>query len=233
MAYHVPSSTSPDTAVEQTSSLREKITIWLVEDNLRFRQNIAELINNAEGIQCTRSFESCEEALKELEHSDAPRVVLMDIGLPGISGIEGLRRIKTITPTTDIVMLTVYDDDDKVFEAICAGASGYLLKDASADSILASIGEVVHGGAPMNAYIARRVITMFTRLAVPRSDYGLSPREREILHLLTDGLTKRQIAERLFLSFFTIDTHVRNIYAKLHVHSRSGAIAKVLKGRIL
>jgi DNA-binding NarL/FixJ family response regulator len=233
VAYHVPSSTSPDTAVEQTSSSREKITIWLIEDNLRFRQNIAELINNAEGIQCTRSFESCEEALQELEHSDAPRVILMDIGLPGMSGIDGVRRIKKMTPTTDIVMLTIYDDDDKVFEAICAGASGYLLKDAAADSILAAIGEVVQGGAPMNAHIARRMINMFTSIAVPRSDYGLTAREREILHLLTDGLTKRQIADRLFLSFFTIDTHVRNIYAKLHVHSRSGVVAKVLRERLL
>ncbi len=233
MTYHPASGTIPDNAVEQSPSSRDKVTIWLVEDNLSFRQNIAELVNNAEGIQCTRSFESCEEALEELEHSDAPRVILMDIGLPGMSGIEGVRRIRKVSPTTDIVMLTVYDDDDKVFEAICSGASGYLLKDASADSILASIAEVVQGGAPMNAHIARRVITMFTSLAVPRSDYGLTPREREILRLLTEGLTKRQIADKLFLSFFTIDTHVRNIYAKLHVHSRSGAIAKVLKGQIL
>jgi DNA-binding NarL/FixJ family response regulator len=150
-----------------------------------------------------------------------------------MSGIEGVRRMRKITPTTDIVMLTVYDDDDKVFEAICAGASGYLLKDASAEAILASIGEVVRGGAPMNAFIARRMINMFTTLAVRRSDYGLTDREREILHLLTDGLTKRQIAEKLFLSFFTIDTHVRNIYAKLHVHSRSGVVAKVLRERLL
>jgi DNA-binding NarL/FixJ family response regulator len=211
----------------------EKIAIWLVEDNLRFRESIAELINNEDGIQCIRRFGSCEEALKELEGSDAPRLILMDIGLPGMSGIEGVRRIKNITPTTDIVMLTVYDDDDKVFEAICAGASGYLLKDAPAESILASIMEVVQGGAPLNAYIARRMINMFTRLAVPRADYGFTDREREILQLLTDGLTKRQIADKLFLSFFTIDTHVRNIYAKLHVHSRTGVVTKVLKERLL
>ncbi len=219
--------------MEHSTTSLDKITIWLIEDNLRFRHTLAELINNAEGIQCTSSFDSCEEALAELQHSDAPRVILMDIGLPGMSGIEGVRRIKKVTPTTDVVILTVYDDDDKVFEAVCAGASGYLLKDASVDSILVAIREVAQGGAPMNAHIARRMINMFTGLAAPRGDYGLTDREREILHLLTDGLTKRQIADKLFLSFFTIDTHVRNIYAKLHVHSRSGVVAKVLKERLL
>lgn len=219
--------------MEHSTTSLDKITIWLIEDNLRFRHTLAELINNAEGIQCTSSFDSCEEALAELQHSDAPRVILMDIGLPGMSGIEGVRRIKKVTPTTDVVILTVYDDDDKVFEAVCAGASGYLLKDASVDSILVAIREVAQGGAPMNAHIARRMINMFTGLAAPRGDYGLTDREREILHLLTDGLTKRQIADKLFLSFFTIDTHVRNIYAKLHVHSRSGVVAKVLNERLL
>jgi len=219
--------------MEETTTARHKITIWLIEDNLRFRKNIAELINSAPDIQCTRSFESCEEALEEMKTSDSPRIILMDIGLPGMSGIEGVRRIKKITPTTDVIMLTVYDDDDKVFEAICAGASGYLLKDAPADSILVAISEVLQGGAPMNAHIARRMIKMFTSLVAPRSDYGLTAREREVLHLLTEGLTKRQIADKLFLSFYTIDTHVRNIYAKLHVHSRIGVAEKVLKERLL
>ncbi len=216
-----------------SGSTPEKVSIWLIEDNVTFRQNIAELINKSSEFACTGCFGSCEECLEKLAEADSPRIILIDIGLPGMSGIEGVGKIKRITPATDLVILTVYDDDDKVFEAICAGASGYLLKDAAAESLLKAMGEVLHGGAPMNSHIARRVLKMFTGLAVPRSDYGLTSREREVLRLLTDGLTKGEIADKLFLSFFTIDTHVRNIYAKLHVHNRSGAVSKVLKERLL
>ena len=217
---------------EQTPST-DRLSVWLVEDNGQFRQSIAELIEETDGMHCSGSFTSCEEALEELNKSDAPEIVLMDIGLPGMSGIEGVKHLKKISPATDIIVLTIYDDDEKVFRAICNGASGYLLKDAAAESIVNAIHDVLQGGAPINAQIARRVLNMFARLSVPQTDYGLTTREKEILHELTEGLTKKQIAEKLFLSFFTIDTHLKNIYAKLHVHSRSGAIAKVLKERLL
>ncbi len=209
------------------------ISIWLVEDKLEYLRPIAELINETAGMRCAKSFTTCEEALEEFVRTDAPEVVLMDIGLPGMDGIEGVKRIKTISPSTDVIILTVYDDDERVFRAICAGASGYLLKDATGESIVAAIHDVLRGGAPMNAQIARRVLEMFAKFSAPKADYSLTSREKEILNLLTEGLTKKQIAEKLFLSFHTIDTHLKNIYAKLHVHSRSSAVAKVLKERLL
>jgi len=211
----------------------ENNTIWLVEDNDQFRNGITEVINRASGLECPASFADCEGTLKALEQKDAPEVILMDIGLPGMSGIEGTRLVKRLSPATDVIMLTVYDDDDKVFQAICAGATGYLLKDSPPESIVSAIRDVLAGGAPINAHIARRMLEMFNRVAAPKGEYGLTNREKEVLSLLTEGMTKKQIAEKLFLSYFTVDTHLRNIYAKLHVHSRSGAIAKVLKEQIL
>ncbi len=232
--YHVIMNEAQATVKSEERSLPfDTLNIWLVEDNEAFRRSISELIDETEGMNCSGSFASCEEALTRLQNDDAPEVVLMDIGLPGMSGIEGVKHFKMISPSTDVVILTIYDDDERVFQAICNGATGYLLKDAPPESIVAAIQDVLRGGAPMNAQIARRVLDMFTRLSVPQGNYGLTPREKEILHELTEGLTKKQIAEKLFLSYFTIDTHLKNIYAKLHVHSRSSAVAKVLKERLL
>jgi DNA-binding NarL/FixJ family response regulator len=157
----------------------------------------------------------------------------MDIGLPGMSGIEGVRKLKAVSPETRVIMLTVFDENDTVFQAICAGASGYLLKSEPMDKILTSLQEVLHGGAPMNAQIARKVIDMFSRIAVPKGDYRLTPRELTILQGLVDGLSKKQIAEKLFLSYHTIDMQMRGIYSKLQVHSRSGAVAKAWKENLL
>src|SRR5690606_23869215 len=137
------------------------------------------------------------------------------------------------SPETRIVMLTVHEDNDRIFEALCAGASGYLLKPSSAAQIVEAVQAARAGGATINPQIASKVLDMFTRLAVPPADYGLTEREREVLHHLVDGCTKRRLAERLFLSPHTVDMHIRNIYAKLHVHSRSGAIAKALKERLV
>jgi DNA-binding NarL/FixJ family response regulator len=216
-----------------TPDRHEKVNVWLVEDNESFRSSIVELINETDAMQCQRAFPTCEEALAVLKQDEVPEVVLMDIGLPGIDGVEGVRQIKALSASTDVMMLTIYDDDENVFRAICAGASGYLLKNAPADSILDAIGEVLNGGAPMNAAIARRVLDMFARFSTPKSEYGLTLREKEILNLLIGGLTMKQIAEKLFLSYYTIDTHLKNIYAKLQVHSRSGAVAKALKEHLI
>ena len=184
-------------------------------------------------MRCTHAFESCEKALKALEDEFAPEIILMDIGLPGISGIEGLGRIKGISPSTDLIMLTVFDDEKKIFEAICSGASGYLLKSAQPHEIIGAVHQVRAGGAPMDARIARKVLDMFSRLSVPTGEYGLTVREKEILHLMVDGLTAKGIAEKTFLSFRTVDTHVKNIYSKLQVHTRSGAVAKAFRERLL
>ena len=215
-----------------TSDL-DVITLWIVEDDDLYRDSICGLISETEGMRCERAFRSCEEALKILEKEYAPEVVLMDIGLPGMNGIEGVQHIKSISPATDLIMLTIHEEDQNVFKAICAGASGYLLKSSTSEEIIHAIKEVLGGGAPMNAQIARKVLEMFANLAAPKGDYRLTDREKEILNLMTDGLTKKAIAEKLFISSFTIETHIKNIYAKLHVHTGRGAVAKVLKEHLL
>ncbi len=215
------------------SSEKEPLTVWVVEDNASFRENIAELVRQTPGLQFEHAFSSCEDTLEELTSSPFPDIMLMDIGLPGINGIEGVRRVKAISPETLVVMLTVFDENDMIFQAICAGASGYLLKSESTQKIISSLQDVLNGGAPMNAQIARKVVDMFSHLAAPKGDYGLTSREREILQSLVDGLSKKQIADKLFLSFHTIDMHMRGIYSKLQVHSRSGAVAKALKENLL
>lgn len=208
------------------------LDVWLVEDNDDYRETIAELIEGTDQFR-PLAFRSCEEMTVALEEGHVPQVALMDIELPGRSGIEGVRRIKGASPTSQIIMLTVHADRDRVFEAICAGASGYLLKSASAEGVLDAIDGVLRGRAPMDGEIAHKMLKMFQHLAGPKGEYDLTDREQEVLELLVDGLTKQQIAEELVVSFHTIDTHIRNIYAKLHVHSRSDAVAKALRERLV
>ena len=208
-------------------------SIWLVEDNERFRTSINDLIHETAGLTCDLAVSSCEDALAHLETDAAPDILLMDIGLPGLDGIEGIRRVKSIAPSIQVIMLTVFDDSDKIFRAICAGASGYLLKSAPPDDIIRSLSDMLEGGAPINAQIARKVLDMFADMAAPKGNYGITDAEKKILHLLVEGEPKKQIAHDLGVSFHTVDTHLRNIYTKLQVHSRSGAVAKALKERLL
>lgn len=212
---------------------RDEIDVWVVEDNVLFRDTMADLLNEANVLRCSMVFGTCEEVLSAFEEGHLPQVILMDIGLPGMSGLECTRLIKRRSPAVHIIMLTVHHENEKIFLAICNGASGYLLKTAEPEDILRAVRQVHAGGAPIDAQIARRVLDMFTRLAVPQSDYGLSEREDEILHHLVDGLTKKEIAERLYLSRHTVDGHIRNIYAKLQVHSRTGAVAKALRENLI
>lgn len=211
---------------------RPDIAVWLVEDNRMYRSALADVIDEADGMTCALAAENGEEAMAALDASMLPDVVLMDIGLPGMSGIEGVRRVKSLVPAAHVLMLTIQEEDDAIFEAICAGASGYLLKPSSTEEIVAAIRQAVEGGSPINTHIARRMLEMFARLTPPQApaeDYGLTPRESEILQQLVDGLTMRQIADRLDVSYHTVDAHIRNIYDKLHVHSRSRAVAKALQ----
>jgi DNA-binding NarL/FixJ family response regulator len=150
-----------------------------------------------------------------------------------MSGIELIPELKKLSPSSKIIIITIHDDDENVFNAICAGASGYLLKDLSSDSIANSISEVMNGGAPMNSHIAKKVLNMFRDQNIKSEGYDLSEREKEILALLVDGLSKKQIAENIFLSHHTVDSHIRNIYAKLEVHSRSSAISKAIREKLL
>lgn len=209
------------------------ITAWVIEDDTFFRDTVALLLTEADGVAEPEAFGSCEDALAAFDALPPPEVVLMDVGLPGMSGIEGIRQLQERSPASHIVMLTVHEDSDRIFEALCAGASGYLLKPSSGPQIVAAVRAAREGGAPITPAIARKVLDLFTDLAVPRGRYGLTPREKEVLECLVGGRTKAQIADDLFVSFHTVDMHVRNIYAKLHVHSRSGAVAKALRERLI
>jgi DNA-binding NarL/FixJ family response regulator len=202
------------------------INVWLIEDDDTYRNAIAGALDQIEGLRCAGAFPDCETTLRQLAAGDPPDVVLLDIGLPGMSGLEGIGRFKSLSPTTPIVILTVYEDPGRIFRAICAGASGYLLKTSTLDQIGQALREVVTGGAPLTPQVARAVLDHFARLASPVEDYGLTPREQEALESMVKGLTKKEIAARLALSIHTVDTHLRNIYRKLHVHTRSGAVAK-------
>jgi DNA-binding NarL/FixJ family response regulator len=213
--------------------VRGRKSVWMVEDNDAFRMNFAEMIGHSSVMTCDNAFSNCEDMLSSLREGATTDVVLMDINLPGMSGLDGIVEAKAVSPGIKVVILTVFDDNDKIFRAICAGADGYLLKSTPPPKLLASLEEIVEGGAPMNSQIARKVLDLFGSRILPSSGYPLTDREREILKLLVDGHSKKQIAEEIFLSFHTIDTHLRNIYTKLHVHSRSAAVAKALKERIL
>lgn len=206
--------------------------IWLIEDNDAFRGALARVVSQQPGMNCDHAFTSCEDALATLVREVPPDVILLDVGLPGMSGLEGIKRLRDAAPRTRVIMLTMFDDHDKVFKAICAGAAGYLLKTTPGEKITEAIREVLEGGAPMNAQIARMVLDRFAALSAPKEDYGLTEREREVLQLMVNGLIKKEIADKLSLSYHTIDTHLRNIYQKLHVHTRAGAVVKAVRERL-
>ena len=216
-----------------SSPAGQRVPIWVVEDNALYRQTITNVLDRSERLCCAHAFAEGESALSALadprNRTERPRLILMDIALPGLSGTECVQRIRAHNDTIPVVMLTVYESNERIFEAICAGASGYLLKSASRDEIIAGIENVLRGGAAMDALIARRVLDMFGNLVAPRADYGLSDREKQILQMLVGGMKKNDIATELVLSPHTIDSHVRRIYGKLHVNNRSGAVAKAVK----
>ena len=211
-----------------------KTDVIIIEDNELLRDSLREAINKSSIIKCNNAFGSGEAALDIIEKEElVPNIILLDIGLPGMNGIELIPELKKLSPSTKILIITVHDDDENVFNAICAGASGYLLKDLSADSLVNSINEVMSGGAPMNSHIAKKVLNMFRDQNMKSGGYDLSEREKEILSLLVDGLSKKQIADKIYLSHHTVDSHIRNIYAKLEVHSRSSAISKAIREKLL
>lgn len=204
--------------------------VWIVEDHPDLRTTLQQALE-VSACGHVEAFASCEASLKKLQTPNAPRpeVIILDIGLPGMSGLEGLSKYKDLSPATDIIMFTIFDGQQRVFEAICAGASGYLLKSEPLERIVAAVQEVTAGGAPMTPEIALSVLNRFSQLvpSTPRTD--LSDREREVLTLLADGLTKKEIAVQLDLSLHTVDNYVRRIYTKLHVNTLGGAVAKALR----
>jgi DNA-binding NarL/FixJ family response regulator len=209
------------------------IKVAIVEDQRQTREGLATLIDGTPGYRTVGVWNSMEDALAKIER-EPPDVLLADIKLPGMSGIDGVRLLKARYPALPILMLTIYADNQHIFEAICDGACGYLLKDTPPARLLEAIREARDGGAPMSSEIARQVVAMFQRIAPPRSeDYNLSPRELEVLKLLADGHVYKTAADVLSVSVDTLRFHVRNIYAKLHVHSKSEAVLKAFRSGIL
>lgn len=208
------------------------ISVGIVEDDRVVREAISEYCSRQSGMVCDLAEESAEAFLARLNDHPPPDVVLMDIGLPGLSGIHAIRLIKERHPQVNIIMLTVYMDSRKVFDSLCAGASGYLLKTTPFSEIKEAI-EVVHaGGAPMSPQIARRVIERLQQKPKPAGEEILTPREREIVLGLVEGASYKMLAGRLNVTVETIRTHIKNIYSKLHIHSKAEVISKSLKGEI-
>lgn len=209
------------------------IKVAIIEDRRDIREGLAVLINGTEGYSCTRAFRSMEEALERIDR-DLPDVVLVDIGLPGMSGTEGIAILKDRHPELAMLILSVYDDDDRIFDALCAGACGYLLKNTAPARLLASLEETVLGGSPMSPEIARRVVTLFREIRPPAAaDYQLTPHETRLLKLLVEGHNYKTAAQELKVSVNTISFHMRNIYQKLQVHSKSEAVSKALRQRLI
>jgi DNA-binding NarL/FixJ family response regulator len=211
------------------------INVVIVEDNNTIREGLAALINGTEGYDCIGSFVDCESFLLKLKTLKAD-VVLMDIGLPGMNGIEGVKKAIFIKPDLDILMLTIYEESEVVFDALCAGACGYLVKKTPPSRLLEAIKEVNEGGSPMSSRIARQVIGAFKESKTTADDIDentLSNREKEVLNRLADGNNYQEIAEQLLISVDTVRHHIKNIYKKLHVHSQSEAVAKAIRKRII
>jgi DNA-binding NarL/FixJ family response regulator len=204
------------------------IPVSIVEDNPQVRGSLAKLIDGAPGFRCVSRHGSAEDALVKIPKVK-PEVVLMDINLPGINGVECVRRLKPLLPGTQIIMLTVYQNTEHIFNALAAGATGYMLKQTPPAELLAAIKEVHAGGSPMSSHIARKIVQSFQHLpAVAAGSESLSPREAEVLDLLAKGFLYKEIAEQMKVSYATVHTHIRHIYEKLHVRSRTEAVAKHL-----
>jgi len=205
------------------------ITVSIVEDNEQLRTTLARMISRSEGFKCISHYGDAESAIEALP-KDKPEVVLMDINLPGMNGVECVRKLKQIMPQVLIVMLTVYEDTDNIFNALAAGASGYLLKRTKTAELLSAIKEVRVGGSPMTTHIARMVVQSFQRAGPsPQASENLSEREQQVLDCLSQGFLYKEIAEKLGISYETVHTYIRRIYEKLQVRTRTEAVAKFLK----
>jgi DNA-binding NarL/FixJ family response regulator len=209
------------------------VRVALVEDQRDIREGLALLINGTHGYHCTGSYRSMDEALPAIA-SRLPEIVLVDLGLPGMSGIEGIRRLKEAHPGLVLLVLTVYDNDERIFDALCAGASGYLLKKTPPAKLLESLNEALAGGAPMSPEVAHRVVALFRAFRPPETaDHHLTPHELRLLKLLVEGFSYKTAATELGVTAKTVSFHLQKIYAKLQVHSKSQAVAKALRDRLV
>jgi DNA-binding NarL/FixJ family response regulator len=211
------------------------VLIGIVEDDEQIRQGIQTFLNRQEGFACDWSYGSVEDLLKGLRSGNIPNVLIMDIGLPGMSGIEGMKIVKERHPDIDIVVFSVYNDPKRIFDSLVAGATGYLLKNTPLEEIKEGIELLANGGSPMSPQIARKVIEHFGKPAASKkkeTESPLSSKEKEIVVGLVDGLSYKLIADRMNISIETVRFHIKNIYRKLHVHGKAEVISKSLKGEI-
>ncbi len=209
------------------------LSVAIIEDHREFRDYLTALISGTEGFDCMGGFRSIEEALPRI-NARVPDVILLDIGLPGMNGIEGIKLFKEKYPEILLLTLTIHDDDERIFDALCAGASGYLLKKTQPAQLVASVKEAASGGAPMSPEVARRVIRLFRDIRPPeRAEYNLTPHEVRILKLLVEGHNYKTAATKLGVQATTINFHLQNIYQKLQVHSKTEAVAKALRNRLI
>jgi DNA-binding NarL/FixJ family response regulator len=205
------------------------ISVSIVEDNDKLRATLARVLNRAAGFHCASQHANAEDALKDLPQV-RPDVVLMDINLPGMNGVECVRQLKALLPEIQVMMLTVYEDTENIFNALTAGASGYLLKRTSSKELLEAIQHVCRGGSPMTMHIARKVVQSFQKSAASaQATENLSEREQQVLDLLSQGLMYKEIADKLAISYETVHTYIRRIYEKLQVRTRTEAVAKFLR----
>ena len=210
------------------------VSVGIVEDQRRTREGLSALIDGSEGFRCIGAWRSMEETLDAFPAQGAPQVVLLDLGLPGMSGIEGIPRLRDKWPTAALVVLTVYEDNDRVFEALCAGANGYLLKNTAPAKLLEGVNEAVRGGAPMSPGIARQVVDLFRRFRPPdKSNCDLTHHEVRLLKLLVEGHSYKTAAGELGVTVNTVAFHIKSIYGKLQVHSKSEAVARALRDNLL
>jgi DNA-binding NarL/FixJ family response regulator len=209
------------------------IAVAIVEDSPDIRLGTSYILRSSQTCTVVGEYEMAEDLMNEFD-TVRPDVVLMDLGLPGMSGIEAIQQLKRQHPRLEIVVLSVFEDDENVFRAICAGASGYIAKPAAPQQLTDAVEHAFSGGTPMSPHIARKVLEMFKQnMPPPKADYNLTPRELEVLDRLVHGDDYKAVAEKLFVSLFTVRAHVRNIYDKLHVHTKSQAVAKALKENVI
>jgi len=220
-------------AENKGSTAGSVIRVAVVEDHRVYRDYLVALLNGTPGLQCTESYRSMEEALERIA-LDLPEAALVDIGLPGMTGVEGIKILKDRYPTILLLALTVYDDDERIFEALCAGASGYLLKKTQPAELIEGLKGVIAGGAPMSPEVARRVVKLFREIRPhEKADYHLTPHETKILKLLMEGRSYRTVASELKVTPSTVSFHLQRIYEKLQVHSKTEAVAKALRNRLI
>jgi DNA-binding NarL/FixJ family response regulator len=212
----------------------KEIRVAIFEDNRNLREGLFNLLESSEGFTCVGAFAHCERVVDNIEETQ-PDVILMDIELPVVNGIEAVKCIREKNTAVKILMETIFEDDEKIFQSICNGAQGYILKNTPPDVILKSIREIFEGGAPMTPSIASKVLKMFKNTSSKNisNEYNLTEREKEILKCLIEGLSYKMIADSCFISIDTVNGHIKNIYKKLQVHSKSEAVVKAIKGHII